>query len=143
MANYPEYEYGGSDTELYKTNLYGGSDADLDNTAPVSDSDGYTSDIDLTQKVGCVIDFKFTGSGSTDDLVLTLYKRRDSSWDGDEMAIGSWTVDNDGSEDIYPFTIDESFGPGHYRFAMQSSGGTDTFDIDVEARYYRYEIAAS
>ena len=143
MANYPEYEYDGSDSELYQTNLYGGTDADLDNTAPVSATDGYTSDIDLTQKIWAVIDFKFDASGTTDDLVLTLYKRRDSSWDGDEISVWSVTVDSDGSEDIYHMTIGPSFGPGHYRFAMQSSGGTDTFDIDVEVRYVRYEVATA
>jgi len=143
MANYPQYKYDAADTELYKTNLYSGSDADLDNTAPVSDSDGYTSDIDLTAKTHAVIDFKFDGSGTTDDLVLTLYKRRDSSWVGDEIAVWSMTVPSDGSADIFSMTIDPSFGPGHYRFALQSSGATDTFDIEVQARYCRYEIATS
>ncbi len=146
MANYPEYEYDGSDTELYSTGAYSGSDADLDNTAPVDNTDGYTSDIDLTQKIGIVIDFKFSeagGAAGTDDLVLTLYKRRDSTWDGDEIAITSITVPNDGSEDIYSFTIDESFGAGYFRFALQSAGATNTFDINVDSRYYRYEIATS
>ena len=143
MANYPEYEYDAADTELYKTNAYSGTDSDLDNTAPVDATDGYTSDIDLTQKIWAAIDFKFDSSGTTDDLVLTLYKRRDSSWDGDEISVWSATVESDGSEDIYHMTIGPSFGPGHYRFAMQSSGGTDTFDIDVEVRYGRYEVATS
>lgn len=144
MANYPEIEYDGSDTELYKTNLYGGSDADLDNTAPVDDTDGYTSNIDLTQKVFITTDFKFTGSGSTDNLVLKLFRRRDSSWDGDEIAIFEKTVSNDGSEDIYSHVINANlWGPGHYRYSMQSSGGVDTFDVDVETRYSRYEIATS
>ncbi|MDY6888148.1 MAG: hypothetical protein SVV88_11010 [Pseudomonadota bacterium] len=143
MANYPEYEYDGSDSELYQTNLYTGTDADLDNTAPVDATDGYTSDIDLTQKTGCVIDFKFDSSGTTDNLVLKLYRRRDSSWDGDEIAIDSITVTSDGTEDIFSYMINESHGPGHYRFSMQSSGATDTFDIDVQCRYYRYEIATA
>jgi len=143
MANYPQRLYDDTDTELYKTNAYGGSDADLDNTTPVNDTDGYTSDINLESKMGMVIDFKFDASGSTDDLVLKLFKRRDNSWDGDEIAVTEVTVDSDGSEDIYHFTIDESFGPGHFRFSMQSAGGTDTFDIDVQGRYYRYEIATS
>lgn len=144
MASYPEIEYDGSDTELYKTNGYSGSDADLDNTTPVDATDGYTSDIDLTQKTGAVIDFKFDGSVGTDDLILKLYRRRDSTWDGDEISILEKTVDSDGSEDIYSFVLDVNmFGPGHYRFSMQSSGGTDTFDIDVEMRLFRYEIATS
>lgn len=143
MANYPEWEYDAADTELYQTNLYGGTDADLDNTAPVDDTDGYTSDINLEQKVGCQVDFKFDASGTTDDLVLKLFKRRDNSWDGDEIEIWSQTVDSDGSEDIFTFTITPEFGAGHYRFSMQSSGATDTFDIDVEARYFRAEVATS
>ena len=140
---FTEYEYDAADSELYQTNLYGGSDADLDNTAPVSDSDGYTSNIDLTQKDYCIIDFKFTGSGATDDLILKLFKRRNSTWDGDEIAIDEVNVANDGSEDIYPYTIGPSHGPGHYRFSLQSAGATDTFDIDSQCRYSRYEHPAA
>lgn len=146
MANYPEYEFDAADSELYKTGAYSGTDADLDNTAPVDATDGYTSDIDLTQKTGVVIDFKFVEAGGavgTDDVTLKLFKRRDSTWDNDEISIWEFDIPNDGSEDIFSFTIDESFGPGHYRFSLQSSGSTNTFDIDVEARYYRYEIATS
>jgi hypothetical protein len=143
MPNYVEYEYGATDEELYATNLYSGTDADLDNTAPVDDTDGYTSNIDLTQKMFATIDFTFTGSGSTDDLLLKLFKRRDNTWDGDEIAIWQNAIPNDGSEDIFSFTIDLSFGPGHYRFSMQSAGGTDTFDILVEMRRVRMEIPTS
>jgi len=141
MANYPQYKYDGTDSELYQTNLYSGSDADLDNTDPVDATDGYTSNIDLTEKVGCVIDFKFTGSGAVDNLVLKLFKRRNSSWDNDEIAIDEIEVESDGSEDIYHYSINESHGPGNYRFSMQSAGATDTFDIDAQCRYFRYEIA--
>lgn len=125
------YLYDATDTELYKTDGYGGSDADVD------DTERYTDGIDLTVHTGAAIDFKFDGSGGTDDLNLYLYKRRDSSWDGDEIAIWSVTVDSDGSEDIYHFTLDESYGAGHFRFGMTSSGSTDTFEIDVEMRQWR------
>ena len=142
-ANYLEWETDGSDTELYKTNLYSGTDADLDNTAPVDATDGFTSDITLTQKLGCVLDLKFDGSGSTDDLVVKIYRSRAGGWDGDEEPISQITYDNDGAETIESLTLDESFGPGVYRLSMQSAGATDTFDIDVEGRYYRMEIATS
>lgn len=134
------YSYGGSDEELYQTNFYGGADADLDNTAPVNDTDGYTSDIDLTDNMEANIDFKFDGSGATDDLLLTIYGRRDSSWDGDEIEIIPITVPSDGSEDIYNLKLSPTTGwaAGHYRIAMQSSGGTDTFDIDVQMRRTKY-----
>ena len=141
MATFPQYDYDGSDSELYRTNLYGGTDADLDNTAPVSATDGYTSDIDLTTQLGAVIDFLFDSSGTTDDLTLNLFKRRNSSWDGDELSINEIVVPSDGSEDIFHYTIDESYGPGHYRFSLQSSGATDTFDINIQMRTYRYENA--
>jgi hypothetical protein len=134
------YNYDVADVELYKTNLYGGSDADLDNTAPVDDTDGYTADIDLTSKIFAAIDCKFDGNNATDDLVLTLYRRRDASWDGDEISIWSVTISNDGSEDIYALELGphKGFGPGHYRFAMQSSGASTTFDIDVQMRQTDY-----
>ena len=140
---FTEYEYDAADSELYQTNLYGGSDADLDNTAPVSDADGYTSNIDLTTQMGAAIDFKFDSSGTTDALILKLFKHRNSTWDNDEIAIDEVTVPNDGSEDIYHYTISETHGAGHYRFSMQSEGATDTFDIDVQMRRYRYEHPAA
>lgn len=128
------YNYDGSDTELYQTNLYSGTDADLDNTAPVDATDGYTSNIDITSKQYATIDFKFDSSGTTDDLVLKLFRARTSTHDVDEIAIDEITVTSDGSEDIFSYVIGMSHGPGHYRFSMQSSGATDTFDIDVQMR---------
>ena len=140
MPNYPQLSYDTSDTELYKTDAYSGTDADLDNTAPVSYADGYTSTINLTSKLGAIIDFKFLGNNGTDDLVLKLYRRRDSTWNGGEILIDQKTIDNDGTEDIYSYVINS---PGVYRFSMQSSGGSTTFDIDVECRYWRYIISTS
>ena len=137
------YSYGGSDEELYQTDGYGGSDADIDNDPPVDATDGYTSDIDLTDNVEATVDFKFDSSGTTDNLVLYVFKRRNSSWDGDEIALWTIEVSSDGSEDIYNVNISPAGGwsAGHYRFAMQSSGATDTFEIDVQMRRTKYVSA--
>ena len=118
------------DHELYSTDGYSGSDADIDGT------ERFTSDIDLTRETGAAVDFTFDASGATDDLVISLYKTVQSSWDGDEIAIYSTTVDSDNSEDIFHFDITKSYGAGHYRFGMVRSGTTDTFDINVEMRRY-------
>lgn len=122
-----------SDEELYQTNLYSGSDADVNNTRK------YTSDIALdrvNQQVS--IDIKFTGSGSTDDLKVSIFKQRGGGWDGDEIAIFADTVQSDGSEDLYSLLIDiNDYGMGHFRLGLESTGGTDTFDLDAECRYYR------
>ena len=125
------YFYDKNDKKLYKTDGYGGSDTDVDST------ERFTENIDLTVNLGANVDIKFTGSGSTDDLALFLYGRRDSSWDGSEIAIWNTNINNDGSESIYNFTIDGSYGAGHYRFGMKSSGSTDTFEIDAEMRQWR------
>lgn len=123
--------YDGEDTELYKTDGYSGSDADIDNT------EKFTSDIDLTIQLGAVIDFKFDGTNGTDNITFNLYKRRDSSWDGDEIALSTASDTNDGSEDIYTKTITESLGAGHYRFGMVSAGASTTFEMDAEMRTWR------
>ena len=125
------YLYDKSDIELYKTDGYGGRDTDVDAT------ERFTDNINLTVSLGANIDIRFTGSGRTDDLVLSLYERRDASWSGNEIAIWNTTVRNDGRESIYNFTIDGSYGAGHYRFGMKSSGATDTFEIDAEMRQWR------
>lgn len=124
----------GAEEELYQTNGFDGTDADLDNTAPVSATDGYTSDINITDNELASLSFEFLGSNSTDDLVLTLYKRVAAAWTGTEQALLSVTVTNDGSQDVYTgLEIGEhrGFGPGIYRVAMQSSDGNTTFDMDA------------
>ncbi len=125
------YLYDKIDIELYRTDGYGGSDTDLD------DTERFTDNIDLTVNLGANVDFKFTGSGSTDDLVLSLYERRDASWGNSEIAIWNAAVNSDGTESIYSFTIGGSYGAGHYRFGMKSTGATDTFEIDAEMRQWR------
>jgi len=144
MANYPQLKFDDSATILYATNLYSGSDADLDNTAPVDDTDGYTQNIDLIAKTGININFKFDASGSTDNLILKLFRNNTSSWDDNEILIDEIEIDNDGSEDIYSYVIDAlQYGAGHYRFSMQSESSNDTFDIEVKGYYWRFEIATS
>jgi len=123
--------YDESDTKLYRTDGYSGTSADVNNT------ERYTNDIDLTVNTGAAVDFKFQGSGSTDDFVLSLYKRRNSVWDGNERALWSIIITSDGNEDCYHFTVDGSYGAGHFRFGMQSSGSTDTFEVDAEMRQWR------
>jgi hypothetical protein len=137
MANYPQYSYDGSSTSLYRTNAYGGTDP------IVAISERFTADIDLTQKVCAVCELKFDAGGSTDDLKVSLYRSLDAAWDGDELPILSITIDSDGSEDLWSFTIGPDFGPGHYHFGLKSSGTTDSFDIDFAARFARYEVATS
>jgi hypothetical protein len=137
MANYPQYSYDGSTTNLYRTNLYSGTDPDVGGTQQ------FCADLDLTQKLFAVCELKFDASGSTDDLRVSLYRRLDSSWDGDELEILAATIDSDGSEDLWSFTIGPDFGPGHYRLGLKSTGATDTFDVDLNARFARYEVATS
>lgn len=118
--------------ELYKTTSFGGTDSLLDNTSPVDETDGYTSDIDLTNNEQANLSFEFLGNNSTDDLILTLYKRVKAAWVGTEIAIWSVTIPNDGSQDIYTgLEIGEhrGFGAGVYRVAMQSEAGNTTFNI--------------
>lgn len=137
MANYPQYSYDGSSTSLYRTNAYSGTDPDVDATQR------FSTDIDLTQKLFAVCELKFDASGTTDDLKVSLYRSLDNSWDGDELEIFAATIDSDGSEDLWPFMIGPDFGPGHYRFGLKSTGATDTFDIDLNVRFARYEVATS
>lgn len=123
-----------AEQELYQTDAFSGTDADLDNTAPVDETDGYTSDIVLTDDMIAALSFEFLGNNSTDDLVLTLFKRVKSTWTDNEIALWSVTISNDGSQDVYTgMEIGEhrGFGPGTYRVAMQSSDSNTTFDMDA------------
>lgn len=136
-----ELDHSSDVVSLYATGNYSGTDADLDNTAPVSDSDGYTANIDLTKRKGVKVTFKFDASGATDNLLLKLYDCPSGTWDGDEILVDQIEVTSDGSEDIYVYTITESaYGPSNYRFSLQSSAGNDTFDIEVLAYFWdKYE----
>lgn len=121
-----------TDTELYKTNLYSGTDADLDGT------ERFTEDIDLSVWSGASIDFKFTASDSTDNLLLNIYNTRDGNWEDFELAWKSQlTVENSGAQSKYHYTIPETYQPGHFRFGMVRSGSTTTFDIEVNCRRWR------
>lgn len=129
-----QYDYDDKDTNIYKTDGYGGTDTDVTTIQ-------YTDNIDLTLALGANIDFKFDASGATDDLVLTLYKRRqsetDEAWGAIEEEKWSTTISSSGAEAIYNFTLGETYGPGHYRFGMARSGSTDTFEVDANLRYWK------
>ncbi len=137
MASYPQYDYDPSSTNLYRTNLYSGADPDVGSTQQ------FCADIDLTRLLFAVCELKFDASGATDDLKVSLYRRIDDSWDGDELEIFATTLDSDGSEDLWSFVLGPDFGPGHYRFGLKSTGATDTFDVDLDTRFARFEIATS
>ena len=128
------YDYDSEDTTIYETVGYGGSDHEI------NDLIRHTLDIDLTSKLGAAVDFKFNATGGTDQLVVSLFKRRDTKWSGTEIAIWSGNVANDGSEDVYHFTIDEAYGAGHFRFGLNSAGATDTFQIDVKLRKWNKKL---
>jgi len=118
-----------ADTELYKTKSYSGSDATVSATIL------YTSDIMQDRDTDTVIDIKFDASGTTDNLLVYLYRRRDATWDNDEIARTSVEITSDGSEDIYSMDLD-SYGPGHYRLGIASAGSTDDYGVDIEMRQY-------
>ena len=132
MGIHTSRKYDTSDTNIYKTDGYSGSHADVDNTQR------FTDDIDLTIQTGAEIDVKFDGDNNTDDLYFDLFKRLDSSWTGAEIAWKSQiTISNDGSEDIYHYTIPENYEPGHYRIGLTSAGATTTFEVQVDYRGWR------
>lgn len=124
--------YAKTNANVYQTNGYSGSDADVD------DTERFTADMSLEVNRGVGIDFKYDGSDATDDLILTLYKRIDSTWLGSEVAWkAAITVENDGAEHVYHYTIPNNYQPGHYRFGMKSAGGTSTFEMDANVRTWR------
>lgn len=134
--------------DLYKTTLYGGTDALLDNTVPVDDTDGFTSDIEIKdEKTAAKISFRYAAVGSdiVDEPVFTLYNRIDNNiWEGKESSIDTIQRSNDGSEKIYIYTItDWTHGAGYYRFALQSSGGTTEFNAHVTIKCWTQETFGS
>lgn len=121
------------DTNIYKTDGYSGTDADVD------DTQRFTDNIDLTIQSGAEIDIKYDGSDSTDDLLLDIYKKLDSSWGGNEHEWKTQiTIDSGGTEKVYHYTIPENYEPGHYRFGLTSSGVTTTFEVQVDYRGWRW-----
>lgn len=125
--------YDAADTVIFRTTGYGGI------STPLTATEQFTPTIDLTGKENVKIEFKFDASGNTDNLTLSLYTSLDgdpAGWTGNEIAVWSTNVSNDGNEHEYYFTIGDSWGAGYYRFGMQSAGGTDTFQIQVRVRYF-------
>ena len=129
-TNWPSYDC--ADTLIYQTSAYGGSDDDVT-------TEKYTKTIDLAFNRAACIDIKHDSDGTTDDLVVNIYRSTDNVWDGDEQAINSVTIPSDGSEDIYSLNISyyAGYGPGYYRLGLIRSGSTDTFAVDSKLRYGR------
>lgn len=121
-----KYGYNPTSLSVFATDLYGGAKADL------TDTEVFTDNIDMTSDLFATLEFKFTGNNATDDLEIKLYRSLSDTWDGDEIAIDSIVVSNDGSEDLYSYIINQSFAPGHYRFGLASSSTNTTFDIEVK-----------
>lgn len=138
MGYHTSYQYDTSDTDLYVTDGYTDSEGNAGTDTDVAGTELFTSDIELTVQQGAEVHFKFDADGSTDDLLLTLYKRNDVTWTGNEAA---WrpvlTAANDGTETEYHYTISPDAGAGHYRWGMVRSGSTNTFDIHVTLRKWR------
>jgi hypothetical protein len=137
MSTYVQYAYDASSTNLYRTNAYSGSDPDVDVTMR------FSADIDLTERPFAVCELKFDAQNVVGDLIVTLYRRLDSSWDGDELEIFRTTIDSDGSEDLWSITLGPDFGPGHYRFGLLSSTVNDTFDVHLTARFAKFQIVTA
>jgi hypothetical protein len=137
MSNTVQYQYDASSTNLYRTNTYSGTDPDVDATMR------FSADIDLTEKMFAVCELKFDAASTVGDLIVTLYRRLDSSWDGDELEILRTTIDSDGSEDLWSITLGPDFGPGHYRFGLRSTSENDSFDVDLNARFAKFQIATT
>lgn len=119
-------------TTLYATDGYSGSDTDVT-------TEQYTAAIDLTEKTGVSFDVTFDGDNSTDDLIISIYKRiTNSTFDNDEIARAAITVSSDGSEDIFSFELlAEDMGPGYYRLGLKRSGSSTTFDVQIIMKYHR------
>lgn len=140
MPNYPQIKYTDTDVIFYKTNLYdSGTNPDIDNATP-----RFTDRIDLIAKTGINISFKFDASGSTDELILKLFRNHGDTLDGDENPIRTIQIANNGSETIFSFSLDAlQCGAGYYWFSMESEAANDTFDMIITGRYWRFEIATS
>jgi len=126
-APYSSKEWLFDDPEtIYATDLYSGVDDDA------AGIEVFTDDVDLTEYTNAEVDVKFAGSNATDDLYLSIYKRNDSNWSGNEQRWKSRiTIENDGTETEYHYTIPMVYGSGHYRFGFVRSGSTTTFELLV------------
>lgn len=139
MANYPQYSYSQSDVSIYRTDAYGGANDD------VASTEKFSSDISLESNIGATVDVRFTaiGGSPTDNFVINIYKRRNSSWDGTEEKIYSRSITQTGSEKTQPINLDLSLGAGHFRLGFKSAGATTSFDVYALYRSWRFTIATS
>ncbi|MBN1508736.1 MAG: hypothetical protein JW955_17945 [Sedimentisphaerales bacterium] len=137
MSNILQYAYDASSTNLYRTDAYSGADPDVGTTMR------FSADLDLTESLFAICEIKFDAANVVGDLIVTLYRRLDGSWDGDELEILRTTIDSDGSEDLWSIALGPDFGPGHYRFGLLCSSENDSFDVDLNARFARFQIVAA
>ena len=128
-----------SDVELIKTVGYTGSSAVINNTQRFS-----AVTIDLTSYTKFTSDLKHIANGGVDGLYVRIYKRRALPWAATEIFIREILLANTTLTELtQPLEIDTTnpgMGPGIYRFAYESSGGTNTWNIDHQGRYARLII---
>ena len=125
-----------SSVSLYATSAYSGSDVAVDAT------ERFTSVMSLHALLGGELDFEggdITGTSGTDNVLINVYKRDDSSFTGIEKRIQQIEIKNTGTDFLQPVDIIALInGPGYYRFGMITDpGGTNTFKMSVTCNYWR------
>ncbi len=133
MSATRRWSYDATDDVIFQSVGYGGVNG------PLTATEQYIPTIDLSARKNAKLEFKFDATGNTDQLTLSLYTSNDgdpAGWTGNEIAVWTGNVANDGAEHEYSFTIDDSWGAGYFRFGMQSAGATDTFQMQVSLRYF-------
>ena len=125
-----------SSVSLYATSAYSGSDVAIDAT------ERFSLVMSLQSLLGGELDFEggeITGTSGTDNVLINVYKRDDSSFTGIEKRIQQISITNEGTDFLQPVDIIALInGPGYYRFGMITDpSGTNTFKMSVTCNYWR------
>ena len=122
------------EANIYQTDGYTGSDADIDGT------ERFTSDIDLETSgyEGVQVHIKYDASGTTDNLVCAVYGSLDGT-NYSDFPIKSIVFDNNaGVETEVSFILKDY---QHFRIGFVRSGSTDTFELDCDVTYWKWNAA--
>lgn len=111
------------------TNSYNGSTPDLNKDGLYD----YTAGVDLENNVGAEVVLKYSSSGTTDNIVFSMFGSIDGA-DYDTIERYSM-VCNSGSGVQISFRFTNC--PPYVKFGVKTNGTTDTFDYKIQYRLWR------
>ena len=122
---------------LYKTSgAFGGSDTIISDASPVAEGNGFTRTFNLIDFKGSGIwikCFPVTPLIANDNIQLKLYTHWNNLWLENNIEIDTIDITNNGVETTKAYQMHAlTHGVGFFKLSVNSTGGSDTFNCQID-----------